>query len=281
MQYQEAIETSRSIVNMYHTLAELEKQGKKETKEYRDVTQLILFMIDVEKRKYSQITNEKILLSSIQTSLTMYAKEQYGYFMYPKQEILVMLRILNRIDMHTTYDLDGIVYEEVVQELKKNINRSFYNQLHRYAYDEELSKEENDVMIDFKYGLMSYSKDLEDSYLEGELIFPFTNTSMNNSQLHASSTYIFPLVRQLVNYLEEIEDNDIMDQTLPVTLYANACLRILPHSLLEGFVKEITGCIDLKRNIEMFMHIKTEKVCNMLTYLATQSMDQKQSKQKI
>lgn len=128
-----------------------------------------------------------------------------------------------------------------------------------------MTKEERKNLVDFQYGICSTSPSVEDVVCTSEKILPVIH--MTEEELKVSSVYIYPIVKQLLDYLFGITDCDITFQTLPLILYVKSCIGMLPPLIADSIVKKVESFIGVNQLYGYVTQENRDKICSMLNYL--------------
>lgn len=272
LEYQEAYNITKSVIKLYMKLSELEQQQKQDTKEYKDIVALLDYEISKERDKQVHLLDQQIGRTKYYSAMT--SQSHGNYFVNLDPEVLASIRFANYLDNEYMYTLDGIVLNEMAQQLQKGLDVGFYNAIHDYLKSEEVTDEERNTLISFKYSLLSTSASVEDIFL-GERFLTYTNRNMNDQELQTASIYIFKKVETLLNNLCSIDDSEITEQTLPMILYIKSCFIMLPPLQVESILMELENIIGLNRLLGYIKGESRNKISNMLTWL-TEEASQKQ-----
>lgn len=260
---EEALQSTNSVMKLYAKLAQLEKEGMKETKEYADIFELLRWEIPLEKNKYknTSFSNEE---KGMYLKTLVSKRANNSYFIYPNLENLTLMRILNYIDNAHQFSLDGIVTDSDVDAFQSNIDFMFLKLIMIALRQQSFTENEKNNLIDFKYGLIATSSKLEEQFLSQELNLPKTNVGLSDLELNISGYYAFSKVRVISAYLTSIADEDIDEETLAMALYMKACIPLLPPLLSGGTIMELYNCIELLSILEQLTGKSREKICNLL-----------------
>lgn len=276
-QEQEAIDATKSTIGIYMQLALLEKENKKESEEYKNLFGLLEWAIQNEQKKHmltnftsSKKPNFRYQLLSNQSDCS--------YFLSPNAHNLTAIRTLNHVDGEYIYALDGIIKSEGVSDLQDNINQIFLNEIELYLKRNPVTDLERATLIDFKYGMIATSETLEQKFIFGELEFPKTNFYMNEEEMQVSGYYATTKFSVLCNYITSLTDEEINEQTLPIVLYAKACIPVLPPIFIGGALTELNNCIHLSHFLEEISGKRRKKVREMIAYLIGDNCQKEKNK---
>lgn len=262
--FMDSFEMTKSVVKLYFKLAELEKEKKQRSKEYKEIMDLLKYALAREKENKNSI-NKQVARTYY---YNMAAKQPHqNYFVTLEPDMLAAIRFANHVDDEYLYTLDGIVLKEKYQKLQKNLDVKFYNLIHYCLKHVKLSKEERDSLITFQYGLLATSTPVEENIFIGECFLPFGNTSMNYEELQMGSVFIYKKVEELLNHLMRLTDSEITDQTLPMILYVKSCFPMLQPLVIGGILTELRNSLGLIKLYGDVTGKSRDKMCTLLSYL--------------
>ncbi len=273
--YQKAFKNTKSVVKVYLELAKLEKNGKLKSKIYQDMFSLLEHMISVENYEKVKI-DDSIVSEEYQKAI----KEQLNgnFFLDFDSQVLISMRFSNQMDSKHLYTLNGCIEGEVAKKLQGNFELSFYNEINCFMNQERLEKDAKNHLIDFKYALLATSPSVEKNVLLGETFLPFTSEEMCDEELAISKQYFYSIVSEITTYLFSILDADINSETLPIVLYAKACLKMLPSYITKPFLDTKRNLISAHRLLGKLNGVSRDKIADMLTYLLGESSNEKVKK---
>lgn len=257
--YKDAKQLTDGIINIYLTLAKLEKEGKKESKQYKDLLFLLPKAKEIEKRKYLAVTPLKKDIYANFSALES-ARSGGGYFLRITKESLSAIRTLNFLDKSKYYTLDGIVFKNPKYlQLQEYLEEAFLYEISHYL--KGVQGKEKGILIDFQYALFATSETIE------EITIPKPNWTLSEEEMNAALVYLFPKVQELTNKLLDLQDEDITSEMILWVLYTKACIYLLPP-LYEGIIlQEMKNAIGLNRILGTISKKKNKKICDMLSYL--------------
>ncbi len=261
--YQEAKEITDSIVKMYLSLAELEKQNKKDSEEYSNLLSLLTKALELEKRKYQTFTLSEKEKEEIYQIIGQYYKQDER-FVPITPEMLSTIRALNLADENSIYALDGNV-----------IKISYEKQMHSYLYEaflyemtrylEKASAEERESIIDYHYALIA-SLAINDSCCS-EL--PKGNFTYSQKEDYWAERFLMPKAAILTKRLLALTDEDITPETIIYVLYTKACIMLLPSFYAGAAMEEMRNSLPLKQILHTMDGKKADRINAMLTLIYT------------
>ncbi len=260
--YKNALGSTNASVILFYKLAELEKKGKRNSKEFKDIFLLLNRMVSIERKIYNETFATP---DGKDLYLQMNSKQRTDYyFLEPSIDNITNIRFLNYIADGNSYTLDGIILDNRVKHVQSNQDISFFNTLNSYLQYGNINSKQKNTIIDFKYALIATSNILEKSFLSGELLLPVTNLHMTEEDLAVSRIYLFQKVSELLDYLFSINDSEITEQTLPMILYIESCLCMLDPILVGSLLVEVNNSINLNRLYGAVLQESRDKISNML-----------------
>ena len=266
---------SRTVLNLYTALATLEKEGKEETEEYKNLLMILAQSVQYEKRDYHNLS----FAVQDKEKLGLYFNIRQGQvekcFQLPSQEMLILIRSFNHSHEGCICTLSGIISDSVEQQLQDRAEENFLIQIDYYLKNGQLTNEERNCLIDFKYGLFSFSRNLEEKLLSGESMTPYTNIDMTEEELAESEQHIFPQISALLDYLWSLSDIDITVQALLSILYVKSSMVMLPPLLSGMSLQELGNSISLNRALGYINGESREKISDMISYLMESSNQEK------
>ncbi len=262
--YHDIFELTKTVVNLYLKLAELEKAKKQRSKEYKEMMDLLRYALIREKEKERGIDKQ---VGRVYYQNMVYRQSNNNYFVPIEPETLAAIRFANYLDDKYLYTLDGVVLKEDYQVLQSNLDVSFYNSICYYLHHGKQSKEERETLIDFRYGLLATSTPIEDNIFTEECFLPFNNRNMSHEELEMSSVYIYQKVEELMNYLMGLSDCEITNETLPMILYIKSCLPMLQPVLIGCILTKLKTSLGLNKLYGCVTGESRNKMCSKLSYL--------------
>ena len=229
LQYQEIFETTKSIISIYSNLSYLEKHLKKDSNKYEFYLQFLSNMRRLEKEQYLMFLGH----SGEQEYCTMllnHSKDKY--FLSPTKQALSVIRFSNCLGDNFYYMLDGVIKREFYS-FQLQLDTGFLKNL---STCNTVSTIERNHLVDFMYGLLSSSPDLEEVWLNGE------DRSIIN--LTSFQAYVHKKLDVLLNYLFSIGDMRICEETLAIILYAKTCLEYLDAEQLKLVSSELKKALE-------------------------------------
>ncbi len=253
--YKEAKKLTNAVINIYRTLAKLEKNQKENSNEYKDLCNLLPKAIEFEKRDYHTFLPKKIYIKVNQEVL-----EKDTYFLLPSEEKMSALRALSYLDVKSLYSIQGSKVEEpAFKTLQEQLESNFYCEIINYL--PFARKLERETLIDYKYMLLAI---LEEN---PKTIAPPSVQFLLEEENRASLYYIFPIVKELSNKLFGMSDKEINEETILKVLYLKSALLLLPPLYRGVIEQENRNALQLKRTLEPFTRGPVEQICNLLKIL--------------
>lgn len=187
-------------------------------------------------------------------------------------DALTRMRAFNYSQSKYLYMINGIIDEDVQQHLQSRIEENFMVEIYKCLKCGKLTPEERAYLIFFKYRMLTTSKNLEQKWISGELMVPYTNNGMTEEELYRSDKHIIPQVKSISQYLCLLHDSDITGHTILCVLYTKSCMSMLSPSTYETIAGAIRKCIKFNEDT---MDTDLEKMCNLLSYIIEQPSYQK------
>lgn len=254
--YKELTEISLSVVKLYLKLAELEKQGKKESKEYEDIIYLLPKALEIEKRKYLTIVRRESYV--VRAKKVLSSAEKIGNILIiPTEEILVALRMLNYRDNEKYYSLLDSTLRSV--KIHYYIEEIFLKELLKNVYKVESSS--RGILIDYIYAILASSNNFDIEKLE--LMSPMF--SLDEKDKSAIKLYLLPRCIELNDKLFTLTDEDICHWTILEILYLKAIIYFHPYA--RNVIEENNNALSLKEVLDSMTGRKCNEVLKLLRLL--------------
>lgn len=262
--YNNALSFTSSVVSLYLKLAQLEKEGKIETDEYKGYASLLPKAIECEKRAY-----ECVEFSYLQNEKHHEIIQQIGFskegFRKLTKENLVSIRYLNYAKSNEQVTLTGRSHaDDHSIEVQDRVDSQFYFQLTRIVKDGIFSEEELHKAIDFKYALLMTSKYLERSMLEENCIYPATNVIVTPKEAKRATAILSPKIQTNSDSLFSITDDTMTDECLIKIAYTYACLVQTDSFYLGGCLSEFQNSVDLYEIFGMMQGKSRKKISHYI-----------------
>ena len=254
---------TEKINKFYIALAGFERHNKKDTETYRDILSLLLSSIQYEEK---EIHNSRFSNLDEATIMSWYQsrKNMADLFHLFKLDMLNKIRFFNHSNSEYVCAINGIIKENMKQNLQIRIEENFMIEICKYLAHEELTEDERVYLIYYKYQMLATSKILEEKWISKELMVPYTNNGMTAEELYESDKHILPQVKSISKYLSLLHDSNITGHTILCVLYVKSCMSMLSPSTYETIVGAIRKCIKLNEDT---MDTDLEKMCNLLSYI--------------
>lgn len=243
-EFENAYALTKSIVALYQKLAELELDGKKDTKEYQEMIDLLEYAIKSEKRSYEG--------TIIPTEIQIFHEEKINESGFKKgfrdcsQENLASMRMLN----HFASKHISITAIEKKNE-KKNIVQDmvdslFVSELQSVIKDKEIEENIRKKAIKMKYFILSTTKVVEEQCLKGEF-YPTTNAELNELEIMSTTNVLHQEISRAMDYFTRLYDDALQDEDVLKMLYIKSCLMLVAPLVTGTSLQELENTLFLAR----------------------------------
>jgi hypothetical protein len=266
--------TSKVIIDLYEKLAELEKEGKKNSQDYKNYIDLLLFSLEKEsieeeikeinQTEFHSFKESKKLLQDIRDyhklKQTKYSLEGNKFQIQiddQSQDMLQMVNSIITIGVETQDFID-------IEEAKKIIELSFYQQLNKQIHNPKLLKEEKDTLIDIKYALLATSKYVEQEVLlNGEMLD--IELSLPESDREEILYIVLKKAQIYANAILDIEDRYYeKEKVIPTIVYAKTLIGLLPSMYKAISIQEMENALYLTKMLSRLKNESQDKSCELI-----------------
>lgn len=266
--------TSKVIIDLYEKLAELEKEGKKNSQDYKNYIDLLLFSLEKEsieeeikeinQTEFHSFKESKKLLQDIRDyhklNQTKYSLEGNKFQIQiddQSQDMLQMVNSIITIGVETQDFID-------IEEAKKIIELSFYQQLNKQIHNPKLLKEEKDTLIDIKYALLATSKYVEQEVLlNGEMLD--IELSLPESDREEILYIVLKKAQIYANAILDIEDRYYeKEKVIPTIVYAKTLIGLLPSMYKAISIQEMENALYLTKMLSRLKNESQDKSCELI-----------------
>ncbi len=231
----EKYQMSRTIIHLYQKLADLEKQNKKDTNEYRNLVSLLPLCVQIEKQELEQQTYLEEEDEKLNAYLDTQLESMSGYFKMIPENFLLLLRVFE----HKDQDFENTIYN-MDDNISVNLQENLMTEIIKCLKSNMLTPVQRNYLIDYQYMLLSYMPNLEEKILFNDPMMAYSFYEIPLSDLYE---LVLPTLEDVTKYLLSLTDNTMKNETIILILYIKVLLKILPDDLRKEKLEEMKKTI--------------------------------------
>ncbi len=259
MEENTTFQLSKSVGKIYEELARLEKE--KDTQKWEEMFSILVLSQKYENKDYIHPPKEQEL-----EQVKGIIKESYfGDFIFElTPSILSSIRILNKSGTPSYSLLYPYSMEEDFYKMMNKVHQQSYVLIDSILQTKDITEEERNLLIDYKYALLITTPSLERYFLAKEKPFWTTNTNLKENEIKKMTQSFFSEVSEEINKISLWKDEDLSPLFLLELLILKAKLGFFDPLYLGTIYMELSSSLSL---IEILGALEGKNVQKLVHYI--------------